>query len=80
MSLFLYQGILRGPWLTRPNHHMLLVGYGSKNGEDYFIVRNSWGAHWGMEGYVYISRNIVHPKDSKDIYMIASYPIKGGSL
>lgn len=35
---------------------MLIVGYGqSDNEENYFIVRNSWGADWGMNGYAYLS-------------------------
>ncbi len=30
-------------------HAVLAVGY--EEGSQWFIVRNSWGAQWGMDGY-----------------------------
>ena len=40
------------------NHEMVAVGYGYNNGRLYYIVRNSWGSSWGLNGYVYVYDNV----------------------
>jgi C1A family cysteine protease len=41
------------------DHGVLAVGYGEEDGEAYFLVKNSWGASWGVKGYVKIGQDDV---------------------
>lgn len=42
---------------TNLDHAVLAVGYGTQDGLDYFLVKNSWGKLWGDHGYVKIGQN-----------------------
>jgi cathepsin X len=42
------------------NHAISIVGYGTDtaSGQDYWLVRNSWGTAWGEDGFAKVCRNV----------------------
>ena len=40
----------------RGGHALEIVDYGTEDGVDFWVVKNSWGTDWGEEGYIRIRR------------------------
>ncbi|KAL6593684.1 hypothetical protein ACP70R_046401 [Stipagrostis hirtigluma subsp. patula] len=83
LSLKLYSGgIYRGPCGTRMSHAVAVVGYGvvhedtRDKGSRYWLIKNSWGAQWGEDGYMRMTRE-GGKEGHCGILLRACYPVKG---
>lgn len=69
-------GIFTGSCSTYLDHGVTAVGYGTDNGVNYWIVKNSWGNYWGESGYIRMHRTTGRRYGICGILIEPSYAIK----
>jgi C1A family cysteine protease len=69
-------GVFTGECGTNLDHGVLVVGYGTEAGLDYYRIKNSWGTTWGDAGYIYIGRGPQYNNGQGQcgVLLSASYP------
>ena len=69
-------GVMSAVCGSQLDHGVLAVGYGTLNASDFYQVKNSWGADWGMKGYILLGRGAAFKAAGQcGIQMDPSYPI-----
>merc|ERR1712083_64595 len=76
-SFQLYSGgVMTGNCGTQLDHGVLAVGYGTDGSNQYWKVKNSWGASWGENGYI----RMVKGSNQCGIGNQPSYPVVSSSV
>lgn len=59
---------------TNLDHGVLVVGYGTEGGKDFWILKNSWGSSWGESGYFRVLKTKTSGPGICGLQMQPSYP------
>jgi KDEL-tailed cysteine endopeptidase len=71
---FYSSGVIKSGCGDAIDHGVLAVGYTTVDGTQAYYVKNSWGADWGDNGFLYISTN-PKPNEGNGVCGILSGPV-----
>nr|CAD7257066.1 unnamed protein product [Timema shepardi] len=74
MNCYDHSGVYTNYKVCDPNtltHAATLCGFGTENGLDYWLLKNSWGTDWGEDGYIKVMRQ----NNTCGVDTAACYPI-----
>lgn len=69
-------GVFSGSCSVYLDHGVTAVGYGTDNGKDYWLVKNSWGQYWGENGFIRMQRTTGRRYGICGILIEPSYAVK----
>jgi C1A family cysteine protease len=72
-------GVLNNCTNTSLNHAIVMDGYDSTASVPYYQVRNSWGASWGMNGYILLGMTEGNEKGNCGVQQDVDYPNIGAN-
>jgi hypothetical protein len=75
-------GVLTKSCGTMLDHGVLVVGYGSDDDIDFWMVKNSWGPSWGGDGYIKLERGASPDGAAGECGLLQqpSYPVLGAAV
>jgi len=70
-------GVFTGKCGTSLDHGVLVVGYGTDESGDFYLIKNSWGTTWGDNGYIKLGRGPEYNDGEGQcgVLLSASYPV-----
>jgi C1A family cysteine protease len=70
---FYVSGIIDKNCASNLNHGVLAVGYSFEEGQGHWIIKNSWGPHWGENGFLRVMMS--DGPGLCGVNTVASYPL-----